>query len=104
MVEHVNPTGFKRVAMRFEIDETRKLDALERAFVAQHGNELLLFWPSVSVSVEVHNVIEIARPGSLSQGPKLFGERLDIVVGEHFDPVFGHVRVEMEYVGADRRQ
>ena len=81
-----------------------KLDALERTFLAQHGNELLLLGAGLGVSVEVDDVIEVARPGALGERPEFFGEGFDVVVGEHLDAFFRGVGIGMKNFDGVGRQ
>lgn len=96
MVQHIGPTCLHIVAMRLDIGKLRKSDTLEGAFLAQHLNKMLLLGPGVGVPVEIHNILEVARPGALGQGSEFLSEGFDVVIGDHLDPFFRRIGIGME--------
>src|SRR5215471_15719996 len=81
--------------MRLDVSKLRQLDAFERAFITEYSNELLLLGASLSVSVEINNIIEITRPGAFGQSSKFFGEGFNVVVGKHLNPFFRRIGIGM---------
>lgn len=60
---------------------------------------MLLLGASLDIAVEIDNVVKIARPGSLDQGPEFLGEGLDIIVGENLDAAGWLVSIGVEDFG-----
>jgi hypothetical protein len=81
MIEHVNPANFHISAVRLKIGKAWEFYAFEGALFAQHLDKLLLFRTSVGVSIQIHDIVEIARSGALGQRPEFLGESLDVVIG-----------------------
>ena len=82
VAEHVIPRAFKIGAVRLQIGR-RAGDryALEFAFLAQDIEQHRWRWSRVGVAIEIDDIIEVARPGTLGQRPHLFTEGFLIGVG-----------------------
>ena len=81
-----DPAGTRLSAVRLYVGGCGNLCPGGPLF-AQHLDKLLLFGPGVGVSVRLTTVVNRAA-GTLRE-PELFGERLNVVVGQHFDPSSG---------------
>ena len=104
MVQHVGPSSLELTAVRLDVGKLRQLDALEDAFLAQYGDELLLFGPGLGVAVEIDDIIKVARPRALAQRPEFLGKGFNIIVGEHLDAFLGGVAIGMKNFGDRGRQ
>ena len=89
--------------MRLKVSYARNTDALELALGAQDLHEASRFRARLTVSVEVHHVIKVTRARPLGERSELFGERLDVVVGEDVDAVFWSVGVRVKNLRANGR-
>jgi hypothetical protein len=104
MVQHVGPASLELTAVPLDVGKPRQLYALEDAFLAQYGDELLLFGSGLGVAVEIDDIVKVARPRALAQRPKLLGKGFNIIVGEHLDAFLGGIAKGMKNFGDRGRQ
>jgi hypothetical protein len=80
MAEHAGPGLLKRSPMRQKRLIGRNRNILICAFLLQYVAEHGRGWPGVSMPKEVHDIVQVARPGSFAESAHLFGESLLISI------------------------
>jgi hypothetical protein len=90
--------------MRNERRETWDRDGLVFALLAEHIQKHGRSRPAVVVAIEVHDIVEIAGSGPLSECPELFTESLHVCLAIRPYSSFWLVAVGMKYFAANGRE